>query len=158
MAVLLSGRRAISLDKECILDKEDEIESKAQTAQRGKITYTSPRLIKYGQVRSLTQSGSRPGNEDTSSTSGDMDKIMVGSDRAMKTDIRKVGSHPSGFGIYLFKYKTELREEFGHESQFGVMADEVEAVMPEAVVLYPDGFKRVNYAMLGITRSGNRLH
>lgn len=140
------------------MDKDDDIKRKAQTAQREKIPYTSPKLIKYGQVGSLTQSGSQPGNEITSSDPGDMLKIMAGSDRAMKTDILKVGSHPSGFGIYLFKYKTELREWLGHGTQFGVMADEVDPVVPEAVVMYPDGYKRVNYALLGITRSGLRLH
>ncbi len=34
--------------------------------------------------------------------------------------------------------------------QFGVMADEVEAVLPQAVVMHPDGYKRVDYALLGI--------
>jgi hypothetical protein len=32
------------------------------------------------------------------------------------------------------------------------MADEVEQVMPEAVSVHPDGYKMVNYAMLGISR------
>jgi len=31
------------------------------------------------------------------------------------------------------------------------MADEVEAVMPEAVCEHPDGYKMVNYSFLGIT-------
>jgi hypothetical protein len=30
------------------------------------------------------------------------------------------------------------------------MADEVEKFMPEAVVTGPDGYQRVNYALLGI--------
>ncbi len=33
------------------------------------------------------------------------------------------------------------------------MADEVESVMPEALVIRPDGYKMVNYAMLGINRT-----
>jgi hypothetical protein len=32
----------------------------------------------------------------------------------------------------------------------GVMADEVEQVMPEAIVMHPSGFKMVNYEMLGL--------
>jgi hypothetical protein len=32
----------------------------------------------------------------------------------------------------------------------GVMADEVEQVMPEAIVMHPSGFKMVNYSMLGL--------
>ena len=30
------------------------------------------------------------------------------------------------------------------------MADEVEAVLPQAVVMHPDGYKMVDYALLGI--------
>jgi len=38
----------------------------------------------------------------------------------------------------------------GFGRQFGVMADEVEAVLPKAVVMHPDRFKRGHYALLGI--------
>lgn len=38
----------------------------------------------------------------------------------------------------------------GFERQFGVMADEVEALVSQAVVMHPDGYKRVDYAQLGI--------
>jgi hypothetical protein len=55
-------------------------------------------------------------------------------------------------GLYLFNYKPDFRDEWGHGRQFGVMADEVETVMPEAVTVHPDGYKMVDYAMLGITR------
>jgi len=34
--------------------------------------------------------------------------------------------------------------------QIGVMAQEVEKVIPEAVAIMPNGFKAVNYAMLGV--------
>ena len=34
----------------------------------------------------------------------------------------------------------------------GVMADEVETVLPQAVCVHPDGYKMVNYALLGMTR------
>jgi hypothetical protein len=36
------------------------------------------------------------------------------------------------------------------EHSRGVMADEVEEIMPEAVVMHPTGFKMVNYSMLGL--------
>jgi hypothetical protein len=35
------------------------------------------------------------------------------------------------------------------------MIDEVEIVMPEAVSMHPDGYKRVDYAMLGISQRIN---
>jgi hypothetical protein len=63
-----------------------------------------------------------------------------------------VGEHPAGFGIFLFDYKAEYRDAFGHGRQFGVMADEVEGIVPEAVMVAEDGYRRVDYARLGITR------
>jgi hypothetical protein len=38
------------------------------------------------------------------------------------------------------------------------MADEVEAVLPQAVVMHPDGYKRVDYALLGIDFPGQTVH
>jgi len=75
------------------------------------------------------------------------------SDRAFKTNWTRIGTHPMGIGLYLFDYRAEFQELAGRGRQFGVMADEVEAVMPEAVVMHPDGYRRVNYAMLGIDLS-----
>ena len=74
----------------------------------------------------------------------------MNSDRTLKQNIVRVGTHPAGFGLYLFDYKPEFREAAGVGRQFGVMADEVEAVLPQAVVMHPDGYKRVDYALLGI--------
>ncbi len=38
------------------------------------------------------------------------------------------------------------------------MADEVETIVPEAVVMHADGYRRVNYAVLGITQAQRSLH
>lgn len=118
-----------------------------ETLQKKK-TYSSPRLIKYGEVRSLTQTGSSGGNE----TAG-MTTAFMASDRTIKEGISRIGAHPLGIGLYLFEYKSEFRDACGHGRQFGVMADEVEAVLPAAVSVAPRGHKQVDYAMLGITRS-----
>ncbi|NMQ18985.1 tail fiber domain-containing protein [Candidatus Competibacter phosphatis] len=75
------------------------------------------------------------------------------SDRLTKENIVRIGIHPLGIGLYLFDYKPEFRDAWGHGRQFGVMADEIEKVMPEAVSVHLDGYKMVNYAMLGISRS-----
>ena len=83
---------------------------------------------------------------------------MSTSDIRLKKNIDRIGDHPQGFGLYLFDYKPEFSELYGSGRQFGVMAQEVEAVMPDAVVTYPDGYKRVNYAMLGINLSARRVH
>jgi hypothetical protein len=52
----------------------------------------------------------------------------------------RVGTHPLGIGIYEY-------DIFG-ERQRGVMADEVETVMPEAVATHSSGYKMVNYGLL----------
>jgi hypothetical protein len=62
------------------------------------------------------------------------------SDRRAKTDIEQVGVLPSGIPVYVFKYKGD------DNIHLGVMADEVEPVVPLAVYYGADGFKRVNYS------------
>ena len=75
------------------------------------------------------------------------------STRGIKENIVRIGCHLYGICLYLFDYKPEYRDTWGHGRQFGVMADEVEKIMPEAVSVHPDGYKMVNYAMLGISRN-----
>jgi len=72
------------------------------------------------------------------------------SERHVKENIVRIGDHPLGFGLYLFDYLPEHRNQWGHGRQFGVMIDEVERVMPEAVSVHPDGYKRVDHSLLGI--------
>lgn len=62
------------------------------------------------------------------------------SDRRLKSNIVRIGTHPLGIGIYSYII-------FG-EPDVGVMADEVERVMPEAVLTHPSGYQMVNYALL----------
>lgn len=68
---------------------------------------------------------------------------LMGSDRRMKTDIKRVGSLPNGLPTYRYKYKGE------DVSRLGVMSDDVREFMPDAVVVGEDGLDRVNYAMIG---------
>jgi len=121
----------------------------------GKIKYEAPKLVRYGAVRDLTQSGT--GNSSESNAGGNSCITALGkkpcSERRVKENIVRIGEHPLGLGLYLFDYKPEYRQMAGHGRQFGVMIDEVEIVMPEAVSLHVDGFKRVDYAMLGIERT-----
>ena len=62
------------------------------------------------------------------------------SDRRLKFNIERVGTHPLGIGIY--EYDIAGRRERG------VMADEVESVKPEAVSTHSSGYKMVNYGAL----------
>jgi hypothetical protein len=68
------------------------------------------------------------------------------SDRRLKTNIELVGTDPaSGFNLYEYEYTFLPGKTFR-----GVMADEVEAVMPEAVFTDANGFKSVNYGLIGV--------
>lgn len=68
------------------------------------------------------------------------------SDRRLKENIEAVGVDPAtGLTIYQFEYIGGSGKRYE-----GVMADEAEKVMPAAVFEMPDGFKMVNYQMLGI--------
>lgn len=66
--------------------------------------------------------------------------IPLLSDRRAKTDIKRIGTADNGLGIFLYRYR------HGGPFQIGVMADEVEQVIPSAVVMGPDNLMRVNYA------------
>lgn len=68
---------------------------------------------------------------------------LMFSDRRLKTNIVHIGDHPLGFGIYEY-------DIFG-KRQCGVMADEVEKIIPQAVIIHSSGFKMVDYSCL--TRS-----
>lgn len=71
--------------------------------------------------------------------------FMAGlSDRRAKEDIRRVGQTDDGLPIYVYRYKG------GDQFMMGVMADEVEAVQPEAVMTRPDGLKAVHYERIGL--------
>jgi hypothetical protein len=108
-----------------------------------KLAYQRPSLSVYGSVRELTGASSI-------GKKSDGNKAMS-SDPALKENAVRIGTHPAGFGIYLFDYKAEHRAAHGHGRQFGVMANEVEMVLPEAVMVRADGYRAVNYSMLGIT-------
>ena len=62
------------------------------------------------------------------------------SDRRLKSNIERIGTHPLGIGIYEY-------DIFG-ERDVGVMADEVLAVKPEAVARHASGYLMVDYGRL----------
>lgn len=66
--------------------------------------------------------------------------IGLFSDRRLKRDIKRVGTLDNGLAVYSYTMN-------GGPVQIGVMADEVEAVMPWAVSSHPSGFKMVNYGL-----------
>jgi len=58
--------------------------------------------------------------------------------------MKKIGVLENGLSLYKFEYK----DTWGHGTQIGVMAQDVEKLMPEAVAIHADGYKMVNYAMV----------
>ena len=62
------------------------------------------------------------------------------SDIRLKSNIVRIGDHPLGIGVY--EYDID-----GHRD-WGVMAQEVLEVKPEAVLQHPDGYLMVNYGAL----------
>jgi hypothetical protein len=115
--------------------------------------YQCPLLTRYGVLRDLTQSGAgtEPENtKDNGKCRKNKNKYACTSDRNLKENIVYIGKHPLGIGLYLFDFRPGFRDQWGHGRQFGVMAQEVETVMPEAVCTHPDGYRMVYYWMLGI--------
>jgi hypothetical protein len=66
------------------------------------------------------------------------------SDMRLKRDIVQIGRLSNGIGVYRYKYK------WSGQLYVGVLAQEVQRVMPEAVAAGPDGYLRVDYAKLGM--------
>lgn len=88
--------------------------------------------VEAGQYGSMMQTGSQLGSAAL--------MMFLMSDRRLKSQIVRVGTHRLGIGLYAYNI-------FGRR-QLGVMADEVEKVLPEAVLVGPEGYKMVNYGML----------
>lgn len=74
--------------------------------------------------------------------------LAIKSDVRFKQNIQPVGELPSGIKLYSFEYKPEFQEAGDEGTFIGVMAQEVEPVIPEAVITRADGYKLVNYSLL----------
>nr|MCS5595574.1 tail fiber domain-containing protein [Porticoccaceae bacterium] len=73
--------------------------------------------------------------------------MAMGSDRRLKTNIKKVGKLKSGLNIYQWDWKQgaeKLGANLGHT--IGVIAQEVKEIFPEAVVTMDSGYYAVKYA------------
>ena len=71
------------------------------------------------------------------------------SDIRMKENIELIGYMKNGLNVYDFEYKPEYKDAAGHGRFRGVMAQEVEKVIPYAVITLDDGYKMVDYSLLG---------
>lgn len=64
------------------------------------------------------------------------------SDERLKEDIEAVGELPQGVGVYEYSFKGDP----SRTRHTGVMAQELERVQPDAVLMGQDGYRRVNYS------------
>ena len=74
----------------------------------------------------------------------------AGSDIRVKENIERIGTLANGLGLYDFEYKPEFKDhpQCGHGRFRGVMAQEVEKLIPEAVVTMDNGYKAVKYNLV----------
>jgi hypothetical protein len=121
-----------------------------QAASDRRKPYRAPRLVVYGSVRELTL-----GNNGASPDVATKRKKTKPSDPRVKQNILRIGTHSLGIGLYLFEYKRDFLDD--RRRHFGVMADEVERVMPEAVSRDENGIRQVDHALLGIDDFARQL-
>ena len=79
---------------------------------------------------------------------GTLGAAAILSDIRTKENIKPIGWLPNGLPVYEYEYKPEFKAIGGEGRFIGVMAQEVEKVIPEAVVEHLDGYKMVNYGAL----------
>lgn len=72
---------------------------------------------------------------------------LLASDIRTKENIELVGYLPNGLPVYEYEYKDEFKDHelAGHGRYRGVMAQDVEKVIPEAVFEMDNGYKAVDY-------------
>ena len=72
------------------------------------------------------------------------------SDIRTKENIEHIGWLPNGLPVYTYEYKPEFKDHplAGHGTHTGVMAHEVEAMYPNAVITLDNGYKAVDYGQL----------
>lgn len=75
-------------------------------------------------------------------------KAGMFSDINMKENIKLIGKLGNGLNLYKFDYKPEFKDVAGHGSFIGVMAQEVEKVIPDAVSVANNGYKQVDYSLV----------
>ena len=70
------------------------------------------------------------------------------SDIRLKKNIEKIGVLPNGLNIYKWDWKEEAALVSGPKMTIGVIAQEVQEIMPNAVILDSSGYLKVNYGMV----------
>ena len=91
-------------------------------------TQSNPAAMALGGLQTLGGLFSAPAGG-TSAASGIMN-MFGGSDRRLKTDIQKVGTHSTGLPVYAYRYKGDSK---AYPKVVGPMAEDVMKIAPHAV-------------------------
>lgn len=110
----------------------------------------APGVTKYI-VDNVKKIGQAVGNAVKNSFVGRAAKWLF-SDINMKENIVKICELRPGINLYTFRYKKQFRHlpGAGPEHYYGLMAQEVEKIYPKAVKINSNGYKSINYSLIGI--------
>jgi hypothetical protein len=111
------------------------------TATTSQPNYTNPMSGALGGALAGAQLAGMTGMMGSGAGAGIGALLGLLSDRRFKTDIERVGTLDNGLAVYRYRYKS------GGPMQLGVMADEVKAINPDAVITV-DGVDYVNYGRI----------
>ena len=75
-------------------------------------------------------------------------KGFIPSDIALKTNVQLQGQLPNGINLYTWDWTEEGKELSRNAPSYGVIAQEVQEIMPEAVVRGDHGYLTVDYSKL----------
>ena len=116
----------------------------------GATTATGNYNLASSNASNAAQSGFNSGLMGLGGTLGGAYMMSPTSDIRTKENIKQVGYLNNGLPLYEFEYKPEFKNDplAGHGKFMGVMAQEAQEVMPEAVSTRPDGYLMVNYGVL----------
>jgi hypothetical protein len=105
----------------------------------------------FGDIVGVFGGGGRDGgSKDTTDWLMDAAQVamMVFSDKQLKTNITKIGQLASGLNTYSWDWKEHAKELVGNQPAFGVIAQEVQKIFPQAVSMNPSGYLQVDYARI----------
>jgi len=80
-----------------------------------------------------------------------------GSDIQLKNDLKRVGTNAQGLGLYTWNWNKEAQkldiDVAQTPSGYGVIAQEVQRVLPEAVLVHEDtGYLMVDYSQINLAK------
>jgi len=70
------------------------------------------------------------------------------SDVRLKKDIKYLGKHEKGFGVYKWNWNNLAKSMGIDDPTVGVLAQELIKYIPEAVSIHPKGYLQVNYSLV----------